>query len=130
MYRDVASGADRHLDITFGLQVLEGSFLVSVLFSEAFSHPYISLFHSLVNGFSVIYLHLFTSCKISGINSISWTCGWSLSLPSSPLALALGLGNEIERYLSPLQNRNEEGVGLQPPHICFLFSGKYLHHKI
>ena len=43
---DVASGADRHLDITFGLQV--------VLFREMFSHPYISFFHLLVNGFSVI----------------------------------------------------------------------------
>ena len=47
------SGADRHLDITFGLQVVEGSSLVSVLFREAFSHPNISFFHLLVNGFSV-----------------------------------------------------------------------------
>ena len=37
--RDVASGTDRHLDITFGLQVVQSSFLASVLFSEAFSHP-------------------------------------------------------------------------------------------
>ena len=49
--RDVASGADRHLDITFGLQVVERSFLVSVLFREVFSHPFISFFHLLVNGF-------------------------------------------------------------------------------
>ena len=41
MYRDLASGADRHLDITFGLQVVESSSLVSILFREAFSHPYI-----------------------------------------------------------------------------------------
>ena len=41
----IASGADRHLDITFGLQVVESSSLVSVLFREAFSHPYISFFH-------------------------------------------------------------------------------------
>ena len=34
---DVASGADRHLDITFGLQVLESSSLVYVLFREVFS---------------------------------------------------------------------------------------------
>ena len=54
--RDVASGADRHLDITFGLQVVESSSLVSVLFREAYSHPYISFFHLLVNGFSVIYI--------------------------------------------------------------------------
>ena len=52
--RDVASGADRHLDVTFGLQVVESSSLVSILFREAFSHPYTSFFHLLVNGFSVI----------------------------------------------------------------------------
>ena len=44
-WRDVASGADRHLDITFGLQVVESSSLLSVLFREAFSRPYISFFH-------------------------------------------------------------------------------------
>ena len=54
--RDVASGADRHLDITFGLQVVESSSLVSVLFREVFSHPYISFFHLLVKGFSVIII--------------------------------------------------------------------------
>ena len=42
--RDVESGTDRHLDITFGLQVVEGSSLVSVLIREAFNHPYISFF--------------------------------------------------------------------------------------
>ena len=41
-----------HLDITFGLQAVESSFLVSVLFREAFNHPYISFFGLLVNGFS------------------------------------------------------------------------------
>ena len=46
--RGVASGADRHIDI--GLQ---SSSLVSILFREAFSHPYISFFHLLVNGLSV-----------------------------------------------------------------------------
>ena len=45
---DVASGADRHLDI--GLQ---SSPLFSLLFREAFRHPYISFFHLLVNVFSV-----------------------------------------------------------------------------
>ena len=45
---DVASGADRHLDITFGLQVVESSSLVSVLFREVFNHHYISFFHLLV----------------------------------------------------------------------------------
>ena len=47
--RDVASGADRHLDITFGLQLVESCSLVSVLFREAINHPYISFFHLLVN---------------------------------------------------------------------------------
>ena len=53
---DVASGADRYLDITFGLQVVESSSLLSVLFREEFSHPYISFSHLLVNGFSVTCL--------------------------------------------------------------------------
>ena len=54
--RDVASGADRHLDITFGLQLVESSSLVSVLFRETFNHPYISIFHLQVYGFSVIII--------------------------------------------------------------------------
>ena len=56
----VISGADRHLDITFGLQVVESSSLVSVLFREALNHPYISFFQLLVNGFSVIYMDINT----------------------------------------------------------------------
>ena len=44
-----SSGADRHLDITFGLQVVESSSLVSVLFRELFSH--IPIFRLLVNIF-------------------------------------------------------------------------------
>ena len=40
------------------MQVVERSSLVSVLFREAFSHPYISLFHLLVNKFSVISIYL------------------------------------------------------------------------
>ena len=39
--------------ILFRLQVVESSSLVSVLFREALSHPYISFFHLLVNGYSV-----------------------------------------------------------------------------
>ena len=38
----------------FYLQIVESSSLVSILFREVFSHPYISFFHLLVNGFSVI----------------------------------------------------------------------------
>ena len=36
-------------------RVIESSSLVPVLFREVFSHPYISFFHLLVNGFSVIH---------------------------------------------------------------------------
>ena len=50
---DISSGA---LDFTFGLQVVESSSLVSVLFREALSHPYISFFHVLVSGFCVIII--------------------------------------------------------------------------
>ena len=38
----------------FYSQIVESSSLVSVLFRDASSHPYISFFHLLVNGFSVI----------------------------------------------------------------------------
>ena len=37
-------------------RVIESSSLVPVLFREVFSHPYISLFHLLVNSFSVIII--------------------------------------------------------------------------
>ena len=40
--------------LLFRLQVVESSSLVSILFREALSHHYISFFHLLVNGFSVI----------------------------------------------------------------------------
>ena len=33
--------------------VVEGLYLVSALFREVFSHPYISFFHLLVNSFTV-----------------------------------------------------------------------------
>ena len=56
--------------MTFGLQVVESSSLVSVLFREAFNHPYISFIHLLVNGFSVIiiiiiiifFIRVFSEC--------------------------------------------------------------------
>ena len=50
----MSSGADGHLDITFGLQLVESSSLVSVLFREAFNHPYVSFFHLLVNVFLLL----------------------------------------------------------------------------
>ena len=40
--------------------VIESSSLVSVLFMEVFSHPYFSFFHSPVNVFWVIYVHVYT----------------------------------------------------------------------
>ena len=46
-------------------RVIESSSLVPVLFREVFSHPYISLFHLLVNGFSVIVI------KISNENLVA-----------------------------------------------------------
>ena len=42
----------------FYSQIVESSSLVSVLFQEVFSHPYISFFHLLVNRFSVIYIYV------------------------------------------------------------------------
>ena len=39
-------------------QIVESSSLVSVLFREVFSHPYISFFHLLVNGFSVTCIYM------------------------------------------------------------------------
>ena len=62
------SGTDRYLDITFGLQLVESSSLVSVLFREAFNHPYISFFHLLVNDFSVTFFCTFFANPLSSFN--------------------------------------------------------------
>ena len=52
-------------------RVIESSSLVPVLFGEVFSHPYISFFHLLVNGFSVIYVSLQDSVDyLTGIGSV------------------------------------------------------------
>ena len=56
---EVASGADRHLDITIKLHIVESSSLVSVLLREAFDNPYIFFFQLLVNGFSVTCFRTF-----------------------------------------------------------------------
>ena len=45
--------------MSFKLQVVDSSSLVSVLFREEFSHPYISFFHLLVNGFCVASVRTF-----------------------------------------------------------------------
>ena len=49
----------------FYSQIVESSSLVFVLFREAISHPYISFFHLLVNGFSVIYTYIWTPTPIT-----------------------------------------------------------------
>ena len=48
---DVGKALDWRLDITFGLQVVQSSSPVSLLFREAFNHPYISFFHLLRNNY-------------------------------------------------------------------------------
>ena len=70
----MASGVDRHLDITFGLQLAESSSLVSVLFREAFNHPYISFFHLLISCFSVTCFRSFFEDPLPSFN---W---WAISV--------------------------------------------------
>ena len=64
----------------FYSQIVESSSLVSVLFQEVFSHPYISFFHLLVNGFSVTCIYIYiaimqlqleASYPVHGIERIS-----------------------------------------------------------
>ena len=64
-----------HLDITFGLQLVESSSLVSVLFREAFNHPYISFFHLLVNGFSVTCFRTFFADLLPSFNWFAVSVG-------------------------------------------------------
>ena len=59
-----------NLDIAFGLQVVESSSLVSVLFREVFSLPYISI----VNGSSVTCFRTFFADPIPSFN---W---WAVSV--------------------------------------------------
>ena len=56
---DVASGilTEQKFISDCRYRVIESSSLVPVLFRDVFSHPYIPLFHLLVNGFSVITLN-------------------------------------------------------------------------
>ena len=55
----------------FYSQIVESSSLVSVLFREAISHPYISFFHLLVNVFSVTSFRTF-----SKIPYLYYSGGW------------------------------------------------------
>ena len=60
----------------FYSQIVESSSLVSVLFREAISHPYISFFHLLVNGFSVTCIYMLSVCLVCQINcvgGVTWT---------------------------------------------------------
>ena len=50
---DVPSGADRHLDITFGLQVVEAHPLFQDFLVKHLAIPTSPFFHLLINGFSV-----------------------------------------------------------------------------
>ena len=49
-------------------RVIESSSLVPVLFREVFSHPYISLFHLLVNGFSVTCFRTFFKLTVTELS--------------------------------------------------------------
>ena len=56
----------------FYSQIVESSSLVSILFREAISHLYISFFHLLVNGFSLIYIYIdrknmWSRCHVKGV---------------------------------------------------------------
>ena len=71
--RDVASGIDRHpdrteIDFADSYRVIESSSLVPVLFREVFSHPYISFFHLLVNGFSVTCFRFFFKLTVTELS--------------------------------------------------------------
>ena len=50
------------------MQVVESSSLVSIHFREAFSHPYVSFFHLLVNGFSITSFRTFYADPLPTFN--------------------------------------------------------------
>ena len=72
--RDILTGilTEHKLISDCRYRVIESSSLVPVLFREVFSHPYISLFHLLVNVFSVIIIIISSSSTSS--------CGFSRSI--------------------------------------------------
>ena len=69
MLHPYITASDRHLDIIFGLQVVESSSLVFVLFREAFNHPFI-FFQLLVIGFSVMYVCMYINIVLIYINIV------------------------------------------------------------
>ena len=71
LYTKLNTWIDRHLDITFGLQVVDS--LVSVVF-KVLNHPYIFFFHLLVNGSSVTCFHTFSKTYLLLIDGrYCWT---------------------------------------------------------
>ena len=83
----VVSGIDRHPDRTeiyFRLQI-ESSSLVSVLFIEVFSHPYISFFHLL-------------SPRHNEPNPVCWTTRTPPLYGRTRLYGFMALNNEISHY--------------------------------
>ena len=79
--RDVASGIDKHPDRTeidfrfCRYMVIESSSLVPVLFREGFSHPYISFFHLLVNGFFCYNNNNYHNQLLqTGFLGVYWSC--------------------------------------------------------
>ena len=57
----------------FYSQIVESSSLVSVLFREVISHPYISFFHLLVSGFSVTCIYISVTKFLRKIRATTFT---------------------------------------------------------
>ena len=76
----------------FNSQIVESLSLVSVLFREAISHPYISFFHLLVNGFSLTSFRTFSKTPYR----------WAVSVGGEELKWRqLQLINSQGRHFSP-----------------------------
>ena len=72
---------------------IESSSLVPVLFKEVFSHPYISFFHLLVNGFfCYLYIYIYTDtdpitlpCSFARAGKKYGNKGWAFDYPVSAI---------------------------------------------
>ena len=69
----------------FYSQIVESSSLVSVLFREAISHPYIFFFHLLVNGFSVIIIIIIIIIFINFFRRVFLECTEAIITSLTPL---------------------------------------------
>ena len=86
----------------FYSQIVESSSLVSVLFREAISHPYISFFHLLVNGFSVTSFRSFSPLPL-----LYW---WAVSVGGEELKWRqLQLISSQGRHFSPRSTAKTNG---------------------